>query len=241
MTLVVALLGLTVALLALLVAGLLRSHAEILRRLHDLEDGATPATATPRGVPEVTGASGRAAPDIAGATPDGGAVVVRVAGHERDTVLAFLSTGCGTCVGFWEAFAAGVHLPASARLVIVTNDPENESASALARLAPDGVTVVQSSAAWSAYEVPGSPYVIHVDGPTGRVVGEGTGQTWEQVAGLLAEATGDLAYVEPGAGPRKASADRDRERDADAALLQAGIVPGDPRLYQALDQTSTTT
>ena len=32
--------GLTIALLGILVVGLLRSHAEILRRLHDLDDGA---------------------------------------------------------------------------------------------------------------------------------------------------------------------------------------------------------
>ncbi len=237
MTLAVTLLALVVVLLSVLVAGLLRSHAVILRRLHELGAGVddaptrAPGPARPAGVPE-TAPTGRPAHDLAGVTPSGGAVALRAVGAAHDTVLVFLSSGCATCGGYWEALRAGeVRLPEGARLVVVVRDPAEESPALLAELAPPDVTVVLSSAAWDAYAVPGSPYVVHVDGPGGRIVGEGTAGSWEQVARLLADATGDLGYVGgPRRGPR-ARADRLREEDTDRALLAAGILPGDPRLY----------
>ena len=39
-----------------------------------------------------------------------------------------------------------------------------------------------TSEAWDDYGVPVSPYFVLVDGPSGRVVGEGAGTSWEQVA-----------------------------------------------------------
>lgn len=241
MTVVVTTLAVAVAVLAVLVVGLLRSHAAVLRRLHELGVGdevrtdglplVAPDVVAPTGEP-----TGRAATDLAGVAPDGATVAVAVAGVRHDTVVAFLSTSCATCEVFWEDFRSGVDLPSGTRLVIVAKGPDHESPAELVALAPDTVPVIMSSGAWEDYGVPGSPYVLYVDGPSGRIRGEGTGGSWEHVAKLLAQATGDLAFVD-GAAPRapKARTDAERERDTDRALLSAGISPGDPSLYQRFD------
>lgn len=234
MSVLVIALTVVVVVLAVLVAGLLRSHATILRRLHELGAGVDPDAVTlppaspspdgrrrPAGVP-ATAPTGRPASDVVGTSPTGDAVGVRVREVGHDTVLAFLSSGCSTCSGFWEAFDEGVPLPRDARLVVVTRDLPEESPAVLADLVPDGVTVVCSSEAWRDHAVPGSPYVVHVDGATGRVRGEGTGGSWEHVARMLADATGDLAYVGGPRRRRRATADLRREQDTDGALLQAG-------------------
>jgi len=77
-TAIVAAESLLLAVLTLFVVALLRSHAEILRRLEGLD----PGDAVPR--PE-TASGSRPAPDLAGATPSGGARQVAVSG---DLLLA---------------------------------------------------------------------------------------------------------------------------------------------------------
>ena len=251
MTIAVVLLTVVVAVLAFLVAGLLRSHAAILRRLHELGAGVEPSVAapstqdpsqasaqrtpsTPAGdlpqpprVPE-----GRPAADITGPGPNGEAHAIRFAGVRHDTILVFLSSGCTTCHVYWDELR-DVELPANVRLVVVTKGAEAESPVAVADVAPSGLTVVMSSEAWKQYEVPGSPYVIDVDGPTGRVRGEGTGPSWSQVRKMLLQGLDDLDGQRIG----KAAADARREREADAILLSAGIEPGDPSLYQRAEDT----
>jgi len=244
MTVVIVVLAIVVALLVLLVAGLLRSHAEILRRLEALGAGEGAASrTTPKTAPGVPGPpdvpAGRAAADVSGATLAGGARALRVAGVPGDTLLLFLSSGCLTCRAFWQAAAApaALQLPAGTRLVVVAKDLDEESPSALAELAGPATELVLSTSAWRSYGVPGSPYAVLVDGPAGRVRGEGTGADLDQVARLLAQATGDLAWVGEAApaarrgAAAKARSDAARERDTDAELLAAGIVPGDPSLY----------
>jgi hypothetical protein len=241
MTIVVTVLTVVVAVLALLVAGLLRSHAVILRRLHELGaglDGSVDATARAPDLglphpPSVT--EGRAAADLAGVGPHGEAQAVRVAGTRHDTILAFLSSGCTTCQAFWEDLREAVP-PRGARLIIVTKGTEAESPVAIADVAPANVTVLMSSQAWDDYEVPGSPYVVHVDGASGRVRGEGTGPNWAQVERMLLQGAGDLDAQRAGAG-RKAAADAEREQEVDRVLLAAGIEPGDPSLYTRADGT----
>ena len=238
MSVVVALLAIVVALLAVLVAGLLRTNAEVLRALDRLganledEDSGT-RRRDPQ--PGPSARTGRAGVDLSGGTLDGGARVVRTVDVEHDTLLLFLSSGCLTCRTFWDAMreAGGLGLPSRIRVVAVTKDLDEESPSALAELVPrHGASVVMSSAAWADYAVPGSPYAVLVEGRSGRVVGEGTGTTWDQVANLMAQATGDLAWVgDDTPRTRKASRDMAVERDTDAELLRAGITPGDPRLY----------
>jgi hypothetical protein len=204
-----------IALLALLVAGLLRSHAGILRALHDLgagigEPGAHRAQGAAPG--EVPVAAAGAAPnrgldepafDVQGVSPWDEAVAVGVVGARHRTILAFLSSGCLTCHGFWEAFDGPPdrRLPRDARIVIVTKGPEAESIARVRKLAPREVPVVMSEAAWDDYQVPVAPYFVLVDGPAGRVVGGGAAGTWDHVVRLLTESLDD--ETTPGGGSRR--------------------------------------
>src|ERR1700709_864877 len=114
MTALVIVEGLALLLLTVLVAGLLRSHAEILRKLHDLGASMDPDTPSEsaaheghtrahdshalgfpvppgRALPSARGA--RDAADITGETAASEMAHIAVTGVERDTVIAFLSTG----------------------------------------------------------------------------------------------------------------------------------------------------
>jgi hypothetical protein len=224
-TALVAVETLLLLLLAVLVAGLLRSHAEILRRLGppDAErDQLDPALASPRSAPRLDAP----APDIAGTTLDGRVVQFGLRRGGESTLLAFLSSGCLVCERFWEAFQPRrrPEVPGGGRLVIVTKDPSHESPSKLRQLAPPDVALVMSSAAWEDYEVPTAPYFVHVDGESGQVGGEGAAAGWDQVVSLLRDALEDAA----GGGNRGGSA---RARRVDADLEAAGIGPGHPSLY----------
>jgi len=256
MVAVVVILAVVVAVLTLLVLGLLRSHADILRRLHDLDGGlegdAAPAAAPARGprtvargefntFPEVQAPPAREgfteSRDLAGVGVDDDALTVRVTGVQHRTLVAFLSGTCLTCQRFWDAFQkpAKLGLPPDVRPVIVTKGPAEESPSRIAGLAPSKVPVVMTSDAWSAYDVPGSPYFVLVDGRSGKVQGEGTGIDWPQVKGLLTQITDDDSYAAELDARRvpKHSADDERERRVDDELLAAGIAPGDPSLFGA--------
>jgi hypothetical protein len=197
MTAAVVALSVAVLLLAVLVAGLLRSHAEILKALHELGAGLEldraggPVDVTIDGVRAPRRADAAETADaVAGETLDGEAVALSLTGG-RDTLLAFLSSGCLTCAAFWEAFAdPALAVPGDARLVVVTKSLDEESPSALRARAPRQVAVVASSSAWEGFGVPGSPYFVYVDG-TGRVVGEGSAASWPAVATLLGQAHAD--------------------------------------------------
>ena len=224
MTALVVALGIAVALLAVLVAGLLRSHAEILKALHELgagleldaagpvtpAAGVVPATRPRTDVPEA----------ILGETLDGEAVALPLRG--APTLLAFLSSSCTTCKAFWDAFAEGSPVvPVGARLAVVTRDVAEESARKLAGLAPQRVPLVCSTAGWDALDVPGSPYFLLLDA-TGAVIGEGSGASWPQVVDLL-----EQAHETAGRGGRG------REQRDDAVLRAAGIEAGHPSLHEA--------
>jgi hypothetical protein len=235
MTVLVLLETILLAVLTVLVAGLLRAYATVLRRLHRLDGGDddagaaqfrlddTTAVATP--LPRQGWASGH---DLSGESVRGELVSSRVVGVDHDTVLLFLSGGCASCQVFWADLAGPVALPPGTRLVVVTQGTEAESREAIQALAPDGLDVVMSTQAWRDYDVPGSPHVAYVEGRTGRVRGEGTGQSWAQVAQLIG------AAQPSGAQPRsdKPRRDADVEAQIDRELLAAGILPGDPRLYE---------
>lgn len=257
MTVLVVLEAVVLVVLAVLVVGLLRSHADILRKLHELGAGVEPGAPAPstsaappadgpqpgrdfQVMPQVPAPPDRVAfggsADIAGLGPGGTeAVAVRITGVEHDTIVAFLSTGCLTCQKFWDAFRKPrkLGLPPGTRLVVVTKGPDQESASAVAKLAPHGIPTVMSNDAYLDYDVPGSPYFVQVHGPTGRVRGEGTGPDWDQVSSLLSQATGDADLSASLAGNVVAKPDADAEREAriDRELYAAGIAPGDPSLF----------
>lgn len=235
------------AMLCVLMAGLLRGYAAVLRRLHQLDSGAAAASSAPppfrtaAGIPEP--ASGQriegrdewaSSHDVDGLTLAGEIVSVRTVGVEHDTILAFLSSHCEGCTGFWHELAApgSWTTPQGSRLLVVTKSPEDESPSVLTQLCPDDVDLVMSSQAWADFEVPGSPYVVVADGRTGRVKGEGSGSSFSQVGGLIRQSVDDSRHP---AMARKPDADRRRERDIDRILLTAGIGPQDASLYAPAD------
>lgn len=221
MTAIVAIETVALLLLTVLVAGLLRSHAEILRRLHSLGAGFDESSTDVRVDMPRASAGFAAALDVDGVGLHDDAVHVSIAGTRHRTLLAFLSSGCLTCRGFWDAFRdpRALGLPDGLRLVIVAKDAEAESLSQLRSLAPGWAPVVLSSAAWDAYGVPGSPYFALVDGAAGRVRGEGTGTSWPQVWNLLQQAADDT-----------------NERLIDRELLAHGVTPGDTSLYRTADE-----
>jgi hypothetical protein len=249
MAVLVVLLAVVLALLALLVAGLLRSHAEILRALHTLGIDMDPARAdddgvsTPVGAPTIRSASvpkrpARGAIDVVGTTPEHDAVSIAVAGAKHLTLLAFLSSGCGSCLAFWDVFRDGgpLEIPGDARLVCVSKDAGEESVSSIRRLMPHDIPTVMSSSAWADYDVPVAPFFVLVDGESGEVIGEGAANDWVQVQSLLHTALDDAGMLDrkgrfKGGGRGKPRADLLREARADRDLLAAGILPGDPSLY----------
>src|SRR5829696_518076 len=256
MAVLVVLLAVVVALLALLVAGLLRSHAEILRALHTLgvdmdparvDDNATGVT-SPVGTPmirsspirsaEVPKRPSRRAVDVVGTTPEHDAVSIAVAGAQHLTLLAFLSSGCGSCLAFWDVFRDGgpVEVPGDARLVCVSKDAGEESVASIKRLAPHDIPTVMSSKAWDDYDVPVAPFFVLLDGESGEVIGEGAANEWGQVQSLLHTALDDAGMLDrkgalKGGRRGKPKADLLREARADRDLLAAGIRPGDPSLF----------
>jgi hypothetical protein len=223
-------------LLLVLVAGLLRSHAEILRRLGppgedgDQLSGDRGAPARLPGAPaRLPGAPARLpgapAPEIAGATPSGDLVRLSFGGGGVPTLIAFLSSGCASCAGFWSELGRGA-LPGGAQPVIVTRSADRESPSRLRSLARTAIPVVLSSQAWEDYRVPGSPYFVLVDR---EVRGEGVATSWDALAGLLADAVADSAAgggAGAAVGGDGAAGDRIEQR-----LGAAGVLPGDPTLY----------
>ena len=233
-----------VLLLGVLVAGLLRSHADILRSLHELGVGVGDPTSTDER-PSIRGAAPvipswsessnalGSAPTVAGVTPAGDARAVAVDNADGFTLLAFLSSGCATCAAFWEALQApqNLELPQGTRVAIVTKGPERELPAEVSRLATGRVPVVMSTEAWLDYEVPGSPFFVLVDGTSGTAVGQGVAPHVEQLLDLIRRAEHDRGLHQ---GTRRRPSRRngpEREANADEVLQLAGIRPGDPSLY----------
>ncbi len=232
MTAVVVIEAVVIVGLVVLVGGLLRSHAEILRRLHQLGAGETQTPielGTSRHGPPASSTPIGDAPDhIAGVTPAGAQTSIALRGSRGHTLLAFLSSGCRSCHGIWQRLAEGSpadDLPID-RVVVVAKSPDDESVSAVADLAPPNATTVMSSDAWKAFAVPYTPYFALVDGRTGRVIGDGTAGTWDQVTSLVSRSLGD----QPPPGTRRSTVER--LEDSETELRQAGIEPGDPALYR---------
>jgi hypothetical protein len=234
MVALVSILAVAVGLLTLLVAGLLRSHAEILRALQSLGvnlDPDAPELQSPTGLTAPVRPDGAPTVDVSGVDPSGAPVTFAVAAVEHRTLLAFLSSTCLTCRGFWEAFAdRRLSVPGGARLLIVTKGSEAESPSTIRKLAPSGVHTVLSTEAWTAYRIPVAPYFVLVDGPSGAVIGEGAAATWEHVSELMAQSLADTDDPPNDNGP-PVGREQDHPSRVDAELRAAGIEPGHPSLY----------
>jgi hypothetical protein len=240
-----------------------------LRALHSLGAGVgdpTDGTGTAHGIdrtgigvpvafPSPSGRNTASAPAIAGVTPGGDALGFSFTSGDHLTLLAFLSTGCATCGPLWASLGESRErgLPGDVRLIVVTKGPEHEVPAEVTARSPHGTSVVMSTDAWIDFEVPGSPFFVLVDGRTGRRIGEGVAQRFEQVVELVRRAQMDAhgpgtrsgpspaipgipdVRVTPGADWGPADADRldgpERESANDAALTAAGVLPGDPSLY----------
>jgi len=212
--------------LTVLVVGLLRSHAEILRRLGPPPDDGSAAIPDRPAVGRIPQperrASVSAGQDLVGMTPGRDALKVGLGEDSPPTLLAFLSSGCGVCDRFWEdlhADSGPSELASHVRLVAVTKGPHEESPSRIQTLAPEGLPVVMSSAAWQDYQVPAAPYFVYVE--RGEVRGQGSASSWRGISSLLRDAIEDHAYEN--AGER-------RTADVDRVLMAAGIGPGHPSL-----------
>jgi hypothetical protein len=253
--------GVAIVLLGLLVLGLLRSHALILKALHELGAGLELEKEAGTGVTRATsGGSPGPVPvelesgvvpatrhdsarghDVVGTALDRTERRLEVTAPGSRTLLAFLTSGCSVCQTFWEEFQHEVDVPGDGSLVVVAKGPEEESVSSLKALA-GRLDVVQSSRAWVDYDIPGSPYFVYVEG--GTVTGEGSATTWAQVRGLMAQGVADadearVAAGRTGPGGVGAAGADDGGRDSlprmDAELRASGITPGHPSLFTSPD------
>ena len=210
-------------LLLLLVAGLLRSHAEILRRLGP-EDASDAEFSLPD--PDAAASHPEAGPragDVTGTTLDGDAVQIALGPGSPPTLIAFLTSGCSVCHNFWGPLREGLPAelePDPPRLVVVTKDSNRESPSKLDELRPAEAPLIMSSEAWARYHVPASPYFVYIE--DGVRHGEGSATTWSQIASLLRDAARDAR--------RAGNGDRRTDR-VDEVLQAAGIGPEHPSLY----------
>ena len=111
-----------------------------------------------------------------------------------------------------------------------------ERPAALRELAPDGIPVIMSSAAWRDYEVPGAPYFVLVDE---TIRGEGAATSWTALSSLVSDAIADARDAEratagSGAdGSTSATSQTGRALSVDRTLAAAGIGPDHPSLYPA--------
>jgi len=226
---VVIALAVVVVLLGILVVGLLRSHADILRRLESVGAG---LDGSPDRHGQITLTKRESAPvrerRVTGVTPDGDPLVASLSTGSDPTLVAFLSTTCSTCTPFWEGFESSLmHFGGHRhRVMVVTMGESEESPSRAQALAKPGVDVVMSSSAWSDFEVPGAPYFVLLEPATGRVIGEGSAMSFESLEEFLSDATNDRRW-----DLSRGVDDHSEEGRIDADLRRAGILPGDPRLY----------
>lgn len=230
MTALLVLEGVVILLLLILVAGLLRSHAEILRQLHRLGASAEGEIEPPRRRTRTTGLSEAPTRELTGVDLSGAARTVTLEGGRHHTLLAFLSSGCASCLTFWDALGAGFEIPwTETRTVVVTKGPSSESPSRLADLAPRGIPLILSDEMWDRFRVPMTPYFLLID-EEARVVGEGSATTPNQLVGLLRQSAAD-------AGDPTHMGTRARREFTDMQLRRSGVEPGDASLYQnPLDQ-----
>ncbi len=219
-TLAIILEGLVLALAVLFVVALLRSHAEILRRLGALEGPVSER------IPPSSAFSGSGAQDIAGQTLDGDTAKIALGPGLPNTLLAFLSSGCASCGPLWSSLARGAALPAQTRLLVVTKGPEAESVAQLKELAAPEVETVMSTEAWRDFLVPSTPHFVLVDGQSAQIAGRGTASTWDQLLTLVNQAVADSSEQSRGA-----HSSSERARRAEEALAAAGITAGHPSLY----------
>jgi hypothetical protein len=234
---------------SLLVIGLLRSHADILQRLHALGHGSAEEQTEAEG--NEVGVADEIAPGlvpIPKSTPrqDSLPALTAVSGLSLEleeitvplnlshayALLAFLGTGCLSCTDLWRDVEK-VHddLPETVNLVVVTKDPGEENVTKLRNVRPHTVPVVMSSELWAQCEIPGSPYFLLVDGRSHTIVAGGSATGWHQVISLLGDSMGELEITEELARVNGAERRRTVLQREDDELAAAGLMPDDSSFF----------
>lgn len=190
----------TTALLTLLVIGLLRSYGELVRVLHDAGIRVNRDESSRQTVPLSSSghaAPGTNAPELAGNTLSGGARVIATSGADDHLLVAFLSSGCGSCVPFWRELRANSgRLPnLDAEVVVITKGSEREEPGKLIELAGPELEVIMSDDTWSAYDVPLTPHFALIDRSRGTIIGEGSSADPDALADLMRRAAADARSV----------------------------------------------
>jgi hypothetical protein len=185
-----AALAVSLAVLAALMALLLRANQHLARRVERLEFAAQRSRAlaekaTGMSEPPLASESPASAQDndLLGESLDGQSMSVELRG--TTTLLAFLSSTCTTCIGFFRAFNehAADELVPDGQLVVVTKSGEHETRDRLRELASDRVTVLMSTESWEEFEVPLPPYFLLLSG--GDVLTEGPASGWEDLSRMV--------------------------------------------------------
>ncbi len=211
---------------------LLRSHAEILRRLHAIEDGDRPqrsrragAGVDPRGARRPAGA---AAPDIVGETLAGDAVKLALGAGAPRTLLRSSAPAARSAARCGRSCArAGRRRRGSDRRRHQGIGPREPHAPD--RIAPARGELVMSNAAWSDYGIPATPHFVLIDADARRILGRGSATSWSQILSLLADAQSDTELHRARSPPARGAARRagarrlgDRPRPPAACIRPAG-------------------
>lgn len=225
MTAVVVIEGVVIVLLVVLVGGLLRSHAEILRQLDRLGVGEDPSSPVSAPRPRSVGFEEAPLKTISGLTPRGAERTISLDHGRSPTLLAFLSSGCTSCQTFWSELAQNPEPPMpDTRTIVITKGPDAETPAKVEDLAPADADVIMSSEVWDEFRVPLTPYFMLLD-PEARMIGEGSALSWDQLLGLLRRSAAD--------NPNPAHlGTAERAAFTDSQLAQSGVEPGDPSLYE---------
>jgi hypothetical protein len=187
--------------IALLVLGLLRSHAETLRwqREHDEREGEGEGLREHQAElreqqAELREDPLRRAPGIEGVDLRLQPTVLEFDGLTQPVLLAFLTSGCFACRHFWDVLQQSPHppdVPGGARVIVVAKDRRDDSLSGLRKLASGNTRVVLSSEAWVTFRARTSPYFVYV-APGGAILGSGVSETWDQLHDRLENVLGDI-------------------------------------------------
>lgn len=223
------------------IVALLRSHADILRRLTLLEERGPAAPGAASGLPEPSDVEIDDPAPISGTTLAGDSVALSFGAGSPPTLLAFLTSGCTSCAPFWAGLRERAGAPSLAgRVIVITHDATRESPARVARLAPGAAEIVMSSPAWEDYAVPASPHFVLTDG-RGGIRGRGSALSWAQLETMVGDAGADAERVDADAGrPVRGRTTEERAARSAQALARAGIGPGHPSLFPGAAAAETT-
>jgi hypothetical protein len=230
-----------IVVLGVFVVALLRSHAEIVRRLALIERGESAGAESQESAASrlsTVPADGERPSPIVGRTLAGDSVKVDLAAVSGVTLLAFLTSGCSACEPLWRELGEGATAPCGGRLLVIAKDLAEESPARLQGLVPRGRELLLSTQAWSDYAVPASPHFVLVDCDAESIVGRGSAGSWGQIVAIAEQALADVELasnvVREGERPGRPSLSTSgRAERAERALATSGIGPGHPSLYPA--------